>query len=210
MKTIVFQGDSITDFGRNREQQDNFNSPAQLGTGYVNLTASELLWRFPEDDLHIYNRGIGGHRVVDLYARWKIDTINLNPDIITILIGVNDFWHGELNGNNVEIDRFETVYRMLLDWTFKACPKVKVILMAPFTVTGLGPVTPEFAAEVAKYAQVVEKIAKDYDLPFIPLQKHFDDALKTMEPAYLAPDGIHPSPAGHTIIKNALMPFIAE
>ena len=205
MKTIVFQGDSITDFNRCRDRQDNSNDPAQLGTGYVNLTAAQLLFRHPTEDLKCYNRGIGGHRVVDLYARWKTDTLNFNPDVITILIGVNDHWHKEMNNNGVDLERFETIYRLLLDWTFRDLPSVKVILMAPFTILGNGPVTPEFAAEVAKYAAVVEKIATDYNLPFIPLQKHFDEALKTFSPSQLAPDGIHPSPAGHTVIANALL-----
>ena len=89
---ILFQGDSITDAGRNRDA-DTANIPSGLGSGYVNLIAAQLLRQHPEDNLQIYNRGISGNRIVDLYARWKVDAINLKPDLISVLIGVNDTWH---------------------------------------------------------------------------------------------------------------------
>ena len=111
-QVILFQGDSITDCGRSREA----NVPnTGLGGGYPFMAAAHLLCAKAEDGLKFFNRGISGNRIVDLYARWKIDGLNLNPDVISILIGVNDTWHAFGSNNGVEVPRFEQFYRMLLD-----------------------------------------------------------------------------------------------
>lgn len=100
MKTILFQGDSITDCGRSKE--DN----AQIGTGYALLVKSQLGFEKP-NQYEFYNRGISGNRIVDVYARIKADIINLKPDYMSLLIGVNDVWH-EIGANNgVDADKFE-------------------------------------------------------------------------------------------------------
>ena len=129
MKTILFQGDSITDCRRDREAEVNL--PWHLGYGYSNLVSSRLLLNDPEAMYRCINRGISGNRVVDLYARWKIDALNLRPDIISILIGVNDVWHEVGNHNGVEADRFEQVYRMMLEWTKRFCPTSNSCLWNP-------------------------------------------------------------------------------
>ena len=101
--TIVFQGDSVTDAGR------DFNTKMPntlLGNGYVALLAAQLLAQFPNKNIEVYNRGVGGNRVVDLYARWKIDALNLKPNLLSILIGINDIWHELDCGNGVEPPRF--------------------------------------------------------------------------------------------------------
>ena len=121
----MFQGDSITDCGRSREA----NVPnTGLGGGYPFMAAAHLLCAKAEDGLKFFNRGISGNRIVDLYARWKIDGLNLNPDVISILIGVNDTWHAFGSNNGVEVPRFEQFYRMLLEWTVQARPGVKLVL----------------------------------------------------------------------------------
>ena len=97
MRTILFQGDSITDCSRCREAEPNTNS--HLGYGYVNTVCGNLLYNNPQAIYRCINKGISGNRVVDLYARWKVDALNWNPDFISILIGVNDVWH-EIGGHN--------------------------------------------------------------------------------------------------------------
>ena len=112
---ILFFGDSITDMARSREMDGNAFG---YGMGYVHSVSSTLKYENPEA-YEIINRGIGGHRVVDLYARIKADVWNHNPDVISILIGINDVWHEIYGGNGVELDRFECVYRMMLADTKK-------------------------------------------------------------------------------------------
>ena len=204
MKTILMQGDSITDAGRNRTMEATPSNNHALGNGYANLTAAALLEKYPEKDLQIYNRGISGHRVVDLYARWKVDTLNLQPDILSILIGVNDVWHERSYANGVEADRFEQIYDLLLDWTFKALPQVKVVLLEPFTML-CGEVDEAFAADTAVRAAITRKLAAKYNTEFLPTQQILDEACKRAEPAYWAKDGVHPTPAGHALITEALV-----
>ncbi|MBR4942505.1 MAG: hypothetical protein IKZ28_00600, partial [Clostridia bacterium] len=109
---ILFYGDSITDAGRNREE---WGTEASFGCGYVKYAYPEL----QKLGCEVINRGISGNRVVDLYARIKVDCWNFKPDLISILIGVNDVWHELYGENGVEIDRFEKVYRMLIEDTLK-------------------------------------------------------------------------------------------
>jgi lysophospholipase L1-like esterase len=200
MKTIVIQGDSITDAGRNRECLDANNG---LGHGYPNIVTGALLAKYPEKDLKIYNRGISGHRIVDLYARWKSDTLNLQPDVITILIGVNDVWHERDWQNGVELDRFEKVYSMMIEWTREVLPNVKFVLLSPFTLA-CGVIDEKFSADVEAYAEAVRRLAKKYNTSYINTQAIFDEAVKKAAPNYWAADGVHPTPAGHNLIAAAL------
>lgn len=200
MKKIVMQGDSITDFGRARE---GVNENSNLGTGYANLTAAALLAKYPEKDLKFYNRGISGNRVVDLYARWKTDALNLNPDIITILIGINDIWHERDWQNGVEIDRFEQIYDMMICYSKKMLPNVKFVLLSPF-ILDCGVIDDFFKENVVIYAAAVKRLAEKYGAAYIDTQAIFGEAIKKAEPAYWAADGVHPTPAGHTLISEAL------
>ena len=105
-KVIVIQGDSITDAGRNKDL------PTSRGTGYAQMIAGELGLTVP-GAYEVYNRGISGNRIVDLYARIKKDIINLKPDYISILIGVNDVWHEYNYQNGVAPEKFEKIYPAL-------------------------------------------------------------------------------------------------
>lgn len=196
---ILFFGDSITDAGRNRE--GDFKQ-ANYGYGYVRAVAGALLSENPLE-YQIINRGISGNRVVDLYARIKSDLWNLQPDVLSILIGVNDVWHEVGNRNGVELDRFEKVYRMLLEDTKAKLPNVKIILLEPFVLKGTATQERyEEFLEVKKYAKVVAKLAKEYGACFVPLQEKFDDAAaKYGAEAYLS-DGVHPAVAGSQLIAD--------
>ena len=204
MTTIVFQGDSSTDFGRSREEAGSLSS--QLGYGYANLAASRWLSDEPARGLTFINRGISGNRVVDLYARWKVDTLNFRPDLISILIGVNDVWHEFARANGVEADRYEEVYRMLLKWTKKVLPGVKLLIMEPFLLPEENRTEPGFREEVEARAAAAKRVAAEFGAAFLPLQKAFDDACKLAPAEYWLYDGVHPAPAGHQLIADLWLP----
>ncbi len=192
---IVFQGDSITDCHRGDG----------LGTGYAFLCAAAL-GREEAVAHEIYNRGVGGHRIVDLLAHWRRDGVNLKPDYLSILVGVNDVWH-ELHEdpNGVPADLFEKIYDIMLEETFRYCPDTTVVLMEPYVTHGK--FTNEkwdiFDKEVALRREAVRRLAKKYQLPLIPLQQVFDDAITEDKPApYWTVDGVHPTPAGHALIAE--------
>lgn len=199
-KVILFQGDSITDAGRSRE-----DVPANvgLGVGYPYLVGADLLFNEAELDWQIFNRGISGNRVVDLYARWKIDALNIKPDILSILIGVNDTWHEKARQNGVEVPRYEMIYRMLLEWTKKELPETKLVLLEPFVF--LSEVVEEsWVEEIDARRAVVKKLAEEFGAIFIPLQGMFDEALKrNSNTLYWLRDGVHPTSAGHKLIAEA-------
>lgn len=198
--TILFQGDSITDTHRNRE----ITTPNQghaLGVGYVNQIASTLLRRNPTTNYAFYNRGISGNRIVDLYARWRIDAINLRPDVISILIGVNDTWHGFGSNNGVEVERYAQIYRMLLDYTRQQLPQTSLILCEPF-VLPCGVVQPTWQEEMDQRRAVVKSLATEFDACFVPFQSHLDSVANTPSPDYWLWDGVHPTPAGHRLMAE--------
>lgn len=202
-KKVLFYGDSITDCGR---ESDWF---LKIGSGYVNGVIGELGAKYP-NEYEFVNRGISGNRIVDLYARIKVDFINLKPDIATIFIGVNDVWHEITSQNGVDTPKFEKIYCMMLDEIYAACPNIKLILVAPFVLEGKDTCNTEeipdklqrFMTDVAEKSEAVKRIAKKYNLPLIELQPVFDDACKLAPSTYWAADGVHPTAAGHNIIKD--------
>jgi len=195
---ILFQGDSITDAGRNRDDENS------LGTGYPNLIKAELGFLFPGEYTFV-NKGISGNRIVDLYARIKNEIINLKPDVMSILIGVNDVWHEfHENPNGVEADKYFKIYSMLIDEIKEALPDIKIIIMEPFVLNGTGTEAhwDTFKAEVKKRAEKAREIAKKYNLTFVPLQDKFDEAAKKASNDYWLRDGVHPTVIGHELIKR--------
>ncbi len=198
---ILFLGDSITDMSRNRETDFFYNS---YGFAYPIFVQGELSTKYPKQ-YEILNKGISGNRVVDLYARIKADCWNHRPDVISIFIGINDVWHGlfEGTGNGVDIERFEKVYRMLIDDTQKALPHAKFILVVPFFLEGSA--TSERMDEfinIYKYADVVRNIAKDYESPIVDLQEKFTSLAKKNGAAYYLYDGVHPTIAASKVIAD--------
>jgi lysophospholipase L1-like esterase len=196
---ILFQGDSITDAGRARDiAQPN----AGLGTGYAYLVAAHLLAARPADDLRFMNRGISGNRIVDLYARWREDALNLQPNLISILIGINDTWHEFSRQAGVAVPKFERVYRQLLTETREALPNVKLVLCEPFALP-CGAVTREWIPDVEGRQAVTRKLAGEFGATLVEFQKMFDRAQAQAAPAYWAGDGVHPTYAGHQRMAEA-------
>ena len=197
---ILFFGDSITDAGRNREADLHISS---LGYGFVRVIADRLQGVEPEK-YEIINRGIGGNRVVDLYSRIKCDAWNLQPDVLSILIGINDIWHGLGDDpNDVELERFVKVYRMLIEDTLKVLPNVKIMLCEPFVLHG-NATDPHFEkfSEIKEYAKEIKKMADEYGLAYVPLQAKLDEMAAKFSPQAFAGDGVHPTVAGAKVIAD--------
>ena len=197
---ILFQGDSITDVGRNRTAAEA-NRGAALGDGYPFLLASSILRDNPTLNLRIYNRGISGNKVLDLNARWEADAIALKPDVLSILIGVNDLWH-KLNGQyNGTVAEYETGFTELLRSTRAALPQTRFVVMEPF-VLRTGSVNEKWFPEFDERRAVAHRVATAAGATFVPLQQMFTDLAARSTPAYWLGDGVHPTLAGHAAIAE--------
>lgn len=199
MKTILFQGDSITDVGRNREAVE---AAWMTGGGYPTVVGAMLGSSCP-GKYAFYNRGVSGDRVVDVYARIKKDILNLRPDYMSLLIGVNDVWH-EDRQNGVDAVKFEKIYRMLIDEIRAELPNIKFILLGAFVTEGyeLDGRYAEFRAEVEKRAAAAKRIAEEKGCCFVDLQHVFDEACKKAPATYWTLEGVHPLSPGHGLIAN--------
>lgn len=197
MKRILFQGDSITDAGRSREDEKH------LGIGYPRFVSGELALDNP-GEYEFFNRGISGNRIVDIYARIKKDLINLKPDVMSILIGINDVWHEVGEQNGVDAEKFFNVYSLIIEEVKAALPNIKIMIMEPFVLKARA--TEEnwdyFETETAKRQEMAKKIAEKYNLKYIPLQDKFNEAAKLAPNDYWLGDGVHPTYAGHELIKR--------
>jgi lysophospholipase L1-like esterase len=200
--TVLFQGDSITDTGRNRHLSEPNQQPA-MGHGYAYLTMARLLASRPRDGLRVFNRGISGNRVPDLHERWQSDCVSLAPDVLSILIGVNDFWH-QLDGRyKASVEEYEARYRELLERTLAALPRVRLVICEPF-VLRCGVVDERWFPEIDRRREAARSVASAFGAPFVPFQSVFDRAVAAgTAPAYWAADGVHPTPQGHQLMSDA-------
>lgn len=199
-KKVLMTGDSITDCERNRD------NPQELGKGYPALVGAYFGHEQP-CEYKFYNTGISGNRVTDLLARWREDCLNLKPDYLSILIGVNDVWHEISSQNGVETKLFEKIYDILLEETIKALPNIKIILMTPYILKGSATSEKydEFIKGLSEKTAAIRALAEKYQLPTIDLQAEFDKALcKASEDAW-SYDGVHPTIGGHQVIAGALI-----
>ncbi|MEK4465648.1 MULTISPECIES: SGNH/GDSL hydrolase family protein [Paenibacillus] len=192
---ILFQGDSITDWGRNHEDASS------LGVGYAMMVAARLGHLYPEKNLTFFNRGIGGNRIVDLQGRWDKDCLDLKPTWVSIYIGINDTWRRFDSGEETTPEQFEASYRDLIERTRKSL-NAKLVLIEPFVL----PVPEDrrtWRQDLDPKIHIVRELARDYGAPLVPLDGLFAAASVKAEPAYWAYDGVHPTPAGHALIADA-------
>ena len=204
MKTILFQGDSITDCCRNRDISKS------VGLGYPNLIKAKLGFDEPYS-YEFLNRGVSGDRVVDVYARIKADILNLRPDYMSILIGVNDIWHEVSWNNGVSPDKYEKIYCMLIEEIKAELPDLKIMILEPFCLKGSATENTEeqpdrwnaFNGGVREVAKRARAVAEKYGLPFVPLQDKFDEVSKDKDTSYWLMDGVHPEAPGHELIARA-------
>ena len=198
----VFQGDSITDWGRAR------TAPENLGGGYACLAAAGIQYRQPGRGAEFINRGISGNRVVDLEARWTEDCIALQPDSLSILIGANDVWRRYDRQDPTSVEAYEAGYRRLLD-RVRGETKARLTLLEPF-VLYINAERATWAEDLDPKRAAVRRLAADYGAGFIPLHDLFQAQAKTTGPAYWAADGVHPTMAGHALIADVLVKHLLQ
>ncbi|MBO2944116.1 SGNH/GDSL hydrolase family protein [Paenibacillus sp. F411] len=194
---ILFQGDSITDAGRNRSESSS------LGTGYPLLISALTGLKHPELNLQFLNRGISGDRVVNLQERWQGDCLELKPTWVSVYIGINDCWRRYSRQDETPAAAFKAGYRELLERTQESLG-AKLILMEPFVL----PVPEDRRAwreDLDPKIHAVRELAAEFQALLVPLDGLFNAAAARREPAYWAPDGVHPSPAGHGLIAKSWM-----
>ena len=168
---LLFQGDSITDmkWGRNQADRNHY-----LGHSYVYLIAARLGVDLPEAQLDVYNRGMSGHKVGDLRKRWQKDAIQMKPDLLSVLIGVNDVGR---NLGGVDIENWENDYRFILDASRKANSNLRLVLLDPFVLPSGrfedGELYKKWRNQVERLIPIVGSLAKDYDAVHIATQNIF-------------------------------------
>ena len=196
---VLFQGDSITDGNRGRNSDLNHVH----GHGYQYILASEMYADNLNKNINVFNRGTSGDRVADLFGRWREDCLNLKPTILSILIGINDIileWDG---GKGSDPERYEKIYRLLLDEVLEQNPDTFIVIMEPFFGEKKEPELNEFFKSlIGKYSEKTRKIAEDYNATFVPLQDMFDDYAKKTDIYKLLWDGVHPTTCGHQLIAR--------
>lgn len=191
---ILFQGDSITDGNRGRSADPNHI----LGHGYAFIIAARHGAMFPEKKLEFMNRGVSGNTVLDLEKRWQSDTLDLKPDILSILIGVND------NGRKIPLEQYEQVYDKLIDDARAANPKLKLVLCEPFIVNHRA-TTPANGCPneiLVKRQEIVARLAAKHGAALVHFQKALDDATKRAPAMHWIWDDIHPTYSGHQILAD--------
>jgi len=201
---ILFQGDSITDANRDRSSIQSNDFLKGMGNGYALLAASNLLMDYPTIDWHTYNRGVSGDKVFQLSDRWEKDCLDLQPDVLSVHIGVNDFWHTLTHGYEETVETYEKDFLKLLERTQSNFPKIKLIIGEPFVVLGGTAIDTEaWIPTFRAYQKAAADIARQIGAIFIPYQQIFDAAVADQGVAYWCPDGVHPSLAGSALMAKA-------
>ncbi len=199
--TVLFQGDSITDGGRQKNGNDLNHI---MGQDYAFIIAAEIGADIPDRNIRFLNRGISGERVVDLAARWQQDTLALKPDVLSILVGIND----QLGSRGpLTAEEYEAAYDKLLAQTVAALPETRIVLGEPFLLP-VGKHQANYAAELTelkKRQAVVAKLGAKYKLPVVHYQQAFDEASVKAPPERWSWDGIHPTYAGHELMAREWM-----
>jgi lysophospholipase L1-like esterase len=199
-ETILFQGDSITDAGR-KQNDSAANSQRALGNGYAWLAAAELLVDHPDDGLKIFNRGISGNKVYQLAERWQADCLDLKPDVLSILIGVNDYWHKVKHSYAGTLEIYETDFRALVARTKDALPNVKLVVCEPF-VLKFGAVEDSWFPDFDGYRAAAKRVAEEAGATFVPYQTMFDRAIEIAPPQRWLVDGVHPTSDGAALMAH--------
>lgn len=197
MKRLVCIGDSITDWNRDKSNFDD------LGNGYVPIISKAL------KDVKVFNRGISGNKTTDLLRRWQEDLIDLKPDVVTILIGINEIWHHYAFNDIVLPEAFKENYIKLIEWTKKECPHTEIILMTPF-VFDVGVYEPIWQKDLEIEQDMVKEIAKHFDLKCLDMQAILDGYLSQYQKLDILSDGVHPTQFGFSIIADHLLEVLKK
>lgn len=196
---VLFQGDSITDWGRDR------SDITSLGEGYPNIVARLYQVLFPQNNVTFINKGIGGNRVRDLLGRYNDDFLSLKPNYISILIGVNDTWRRYDNNDPTSSEEFERIYKDLLSKIKEDLPTCKLIMVEPFLIHSV-PGISNWREDLDPKIHIVRKLANEYADYYIPMDGIFAKAeAEEYKGNELAQDGVHPSGIGHRMIAEEFM-----
>ena len=191
--TFLFQGDSITDCDR------SYDNDINLGTGYVMMAARLFHTRHPEKRVSFINRGMNSNKVSDLRKRWQNDCLDLRPDMVTILIGINDiarvFFQRTTSNKSFEED-----YRTILEQTRSI--GAKIVLMEPFILNTNGKRL-KMRKKLSPKIEIIGKLSAEFNATLIPLSMIFLGAEKAKEPAFWSNDGFHPTIEGHELIAES-------
>lgn len=207
--TILFQGDSITDGNRGRNDDPNHI----MGHGYAFSIASRLGADYPEKRLNFINRGISGNKINDLADRWQTDTLDLKPDVLSILIGVNDASSVIFQREPIiTVEKYLETYQSLLEQTKAQFPNILFVLCEPF-ILPVGKVKENWEAyhsDMIQRQAVVRKLAQEFDAVFVGFQEVFDKACEKAPADYWIWDGVHPRVAGHELMAREWIRKVSE
>ena len=203
---ILFQGDSITDAGRDKRNYHN------MGNGYPKYASELIAEQYPDVDFEFINFGISGNRTSQLFDRFYDDAIVFQPDVISILIGINDIWHAYSHHISTTDEQFALNYRCILERIRKET-NAKIVMLAPFLLDAEP--YEGMREDLERRLPVVRALAEEFADVYIPLDKHFEEALKTQpEPLYYSKDGVHPNDNGRMFIgkiyAEAVQPILKK
>ncbi len=198
---ILFQGDSITDAGR------DYNDIHNLGNGYPKFAAAELVKKFPDIDFEFIDLGISGNQTKDLVARLQNDFLDVNPDIVSILIGVNDTWHHAGKKDWIPDEVFEDRYRTVLT-AIKEKTNAKIMMLEPFLI----PVDDKlfFREDLAPKIEIIRKLAREFADVYLPTDGLLASAFIGDDPKSFAADGVHPTQKGAEFIGKLYAEYISH
>jgi len=199
MHLLLFQGDSITDAQRNKQDINH------LGSVYALMAAGSLLSLYPDLGLRVLNRGLSGNRTRDLLGRWNEDCLDLQPGFLSLFIGINNTWRRYDNNDPTPAEVFEAELNELLTLAFQSgeLQPAHTVLLEPFLLDSPAGSKSGWMDDLAPKQDIVRNAAKSFGTRFIPLQNIFTDACQRAPAAHWAPDGVHPTPAGHALIASA-------
>lgn len=200
---LLFQGDSITDCYR----MDAEIPDESLGKGYPAMIAEMLKKKYAELNVTVYNRGISGNRTKDLINRWDKDCIDLKPDYISLLIGINDTWRAFDINDPTSAEQYEENMRVLLN-RIKNETEAEILILNPFLLDSM-PDKPRMRPDLVEKQAVVAKLVKEFGTDFIDLQKVYDEMVASgTDMVKLSEDGVHPTEYGHSVIADVWMKHI--
>ena len=195
--TILFQGDSITDAGRTSAESPDDS----LGGGYPNLIANLLNAAHPDWNLTFLNRGVSGNRTLEMSARWEKDCLALKPDLLSVLIGINDTWRRYDSSDPTSVEDYYARLTAMLRAAKEANPELKILLIEPFLIPA-DPNKAVFREDLNPKILANRQAAMELADAYLPMDGIFAAACLHREPAFWSADGVHPTPAGHALMAE--------
>lgn len=207
---ILFEGDSITDGNRYKSRASEWDKNHQIGHSYAYIITGLLGLMYPQRHLEFVNRAVSGSQTGALLSRWEEDVLAVNPDVLSVLVGVNDCIYHDRDGKcDYSAGDFERNYRKLLTLSKEKNPALTLILLEPFAHIPDQKNAPTTdiarAATLRSEQKIVRRLAEEFDAVFVPLQAAFDEAMTLREPKYWIWDGTHPTEAGHALIAREFL-----